>query len=74
MSNKYLKIWHLFFDQRGANPNPEHSLTVYNAHSSPQTQSNMLTIALIGVPVVIAYTVSIYWIFRGKVKKEHLVY
>ena len=28
----------------------------------------MLTIALTGVPVVLAYTASIYWIFRGKVK------
>jgi cytochrome d ubiquinol oxidase subunit II len=28
----------------------------------------MLVIALIGMPMVIAYTVSIYWIFRGKVK------
>jgi cytochrome bd-type quinol oxidase subunit 2 len=26
------------------------------------------------VPVVLAYTASIYWIFRGKVKKENLVY
>ena len=26
----------------------------------------MLVIALIGIPVVLAYTVSIYWIFRGK--------
>ena len=25
-------------------------------------------IALIGVPVVLAYTASIHWIFRGKVK------
>jgi len=30
----------------------------------------MLTIAIIGVPIVLAYTVSIYWIFRGKVKIE----
>ena len=33
-----------------------------------------LIIGLICVPVAIAYTISIYWIFRGKVKKEHLVY
>jgi cytochrome d ubiquinol oxidase subunit II len=57
-----------------SHPHPELSLTVYNSSSSPRTQSNMLTIALIGVPVVLAYTISIYWIFRGKVKKEHLVY
>lgn len=64
----------LFPNMLISNPAPAHSLTVYNSSSSPATQSIMLTIALIGVPVVLAYTVSIYWIFRGKVKKEHLVY
>jgi cytochrome d ubiquinol oxidase subunit II len=34
----------------------------------------MLTIALIGVPAVLAYTVSIYWIFRGKVKLDKTSY
>lgn len=51
-----------------SNPNIANSLTLYNAASSRQTLANMLTIALIGMPFVIAYTVSIYWIFRGKVK------
>jgi cytochrome d ubiquinol oxidase subunit II len=49
-------------------PNPELSLTIYNAASSHKTLGIMLTIALIGVPLVLAYTVSIYWVFRGKVK------
>jgi len=48
-------------------PNPEHSLTIYNAASSPRTLKIMLIIALIGMPLVIAYTSSIYYIFRGKV-------
>ena len=48
--------------------NPEYSLTLYNAASSQKTLSIMLTIALIGIPFVLAYTISIYWIFRGKVK------
>ena len=30
----------------------------------------MLTIAILGMPIVIAYTVSIYWIFRGKVQLD----
>ncbi len=34
----------------------------------------MLTIALIGVPIVLAYTVSIYWIFRGKVRLNSMSY
>ncbi len=49
-------------------PNPEHSLTIYNAASSDTTLQIMLIIALLGMPIVIAYTISIYWIFRGKVK------
>lgn len=53
-------------------PNPSFSLTIYNAASSQKTLSIMLVIALIGMPVVVAYTASIYWIFRGKVKS--LVY
>lgn len=57
-----------------ANPSPENSLTIYNAASSPKTLANMLTIALIGVPVVLAYTISIYWIFRGKVKLDKMSY
>ena len=53
---------------------PAHSLTIYNAASSPKTLGIMLTIAVIGVPVVLAYTVSIYWIFRGKVKLDQMSY
>jgi cytochrome bd ubiquinol oxidase subunit II len=55
-------------------PAPEHSLTVYNAASSRKTLGIMLTIALIGVPIVLAYTISIYWIFRGKVKLDRMSY
>lgn len=44
------------------------SLTIYNSSSSALTLEILLTIALIGVPLVIAYTITIYWIFRGKVK------
>jgi cytochrome d ubiquinol oxidase subunit II len=51
-----------------SNPDPAHSLTVYNAASSQKTLGIMLVIALLGMPLVIAYTISIYWIFRGKVK------
>lgn len=57
-----------------SNPVPEHSLTIYNASSSQKTLGIMLTIAIIGVPVVLAYTASIYWIFRGKVKLDRASY
>jgi cytochrome d ubiquinol oxidase subunit II len=47
---------------------PENSLTIYNAASSQKTLGIMLVIAVIGVPLVLAYTVSIYYIFRGKTR------
>jgi cytochrome d ubiquinol oxidase subunit II len=55
-------------------PHPEDSLTIYNAASSPKTLGIMLVIAAIGVPIVIAYTICIYWIFRGKVKMDRISY
>jgi cytochrome d ubiquinol oxidase subunit II len=57
-----------------SHPEAARSLTAYNAASSPKTLSIMLTIALIGVPIVLAYTASIYWIFRGKVKLDRVSY
>lgn len=48
-------------------PNLENSLTIYNAASTDKTLGIMLIVAGIGVPIVLAYTFSIYWIFRGKV-------
>lgn len=57
-----------------SNPHPEFSLTAFNAASSNKTLAVMLTIAVIGVPVVLAYTTSIYWIFRGKVKLDKTSY
>jgi cytochrome d ubiquinol oxidase subunit II len=53
-----------------SNPGIANSLTIYNAASSQKTLSIMLIIALIGMPLVLAYTTSIYWIFRGKVKLD----
>jgi cytochrome d ubiquinol oxidase subunit II len=43
------------------------SLTIYNAASSPNTLRVMFIIALIGMPFVLAYTITVYWTFRGKV-------
>lgn len=50
------------------------SLTIYNSASSQKTLEILLLIALIGVPLVISYTIAIYWIFRGKVKLEPTSY
>ncbi|MFA7290284.1 MAG: cytochrome d ubiquinol oxidase subunit II [Melioribacteraceae bacterium] len=57
-----------------SNPNPEFSLTIYNAASSLKTLGIMLTIAIIGIPFVLTYTISIYWVFRGKVKLTPMSY
>ena len=43
------------------------SLTIYNSSSSQNTLTTMLIIALIGMPIVIAYTIYIYRVFKGKV-------
>jgi len=51
-------------------PDLAHSLTIYNASSSPTTLSAMLIISLIGMPFVLWYTIYIYRTFRGKVKLE----
>jgi cytochrome bd ubiquinol oxidase subunit II len=44
--------------------NPEFSLTIYNASSTPLTLTVMLVMALIGMPIVVAYTAYIYLLFR----------
>jgi cytochrome bd ubiquinol oxidase subunit II len=51
-------------------PDVANSLNIYNGSSSSKTLAIMLIIAGLGVPIVLAYTASIYWIFRGKTKLE----
>jgi len=46
---------------------PANSLTIYNASSTPRTLTVMLVIALIGMPLVIAYTAYVYRVFMGKI-------
>lgn len=53
---------------------PVLSLTLHNAASSPGTLRTMTIIAAIGGPLVAAYTVGIYWVFRGKVRLDHMSY
>jgi len=47
---------------------PALSLTVANASSSPLTLKVMLFIALVGMPLVVGYTVFAYRVFKGKVR------
>lgn len=50
------------------------SLTIFNASSSEKTLGILLLIAIIGIPLVISYTIAVYWIFKGKVKLEATSY
>lgn len=51
-----------------SDPVPQNSLNIYNSASSKNTLTTMLIIACIGAPLVLSYTIAVYWIFRGKVK------
>ncbi len=49
---------------------PDYSLTIYNASSSPYTLKVMTIVALIFVPIVLAYQIWSYWVFRQRVKAD----
>ena len=57
-----------------ARPDLGLSLTIYNAASSPSTLKLMSVIALIGMPLVLSYTVLVYWTFRGRVSLDEHSY
>ena len=52
--------------------NPAYTLTAHNASSSPLTLKIMLVVALIFVPIVLAYQIWAYVLFKGKITKEDL--
>ena len=56
--------------------NPDWNLTIYNASSSQYTLSVMSIVALIFVPIVLAYQGWTYYMFRKRIttKEESLVY
>ncbi|MCA9629768.1 MAG: cytochrome d ubiquinol oxidase subunit II [Myxococcales bacterium] len=55
-------------------PVPEHSLSIYNASSSEKTLRLMRVVAFIGVPLILTYTTTVYWIFRGKTRLDDSSY
>ena len=63
----------LFPNLVSASNNPDYSLTIYTAASSEKTLGIMLVIALIGMPMVLSYTVIVYWTFRGKVTEPDVL-
>jgi cytochrome d ubiquinol oxidase subunit II len=50
--------------------NPEWSLTIYNSSSTPYTLEIMSWVALIFVPLVLAYQAWSYWVFRKRITDD----
>ena len=49
---------------------PDYSLTIFNASSSPYTLQVMSVVALIFVPIVLAYQGYTYWVFRKRISTD----
>ena len=53
---------------------PSYSLNIHNSSSSPLTLKIMLIVALIVIPIVIAYQTWVYFLFKGKTKDNEMIY
>ena len=55
---------------------PHFTLTIYNASSTPYTLTVMTIVAVIFVPIILAYQIWTYWVFRKRVetKPDQLIY
>ncbi|NLU69611.1 cytochrome d ubiquinol oxidase subunit II [Streptomyces sp. HNM0574] len=62
----------LFPDVMPSSLNPEWSLTIDNAASSPYTLKIMTWCALIATPLVLLYQGWTYWVFRKRIGTQHL--
>ena len=67
-------FWGLFPRVMVSSLDPEWSLTIYNASSSPYTLKIMTIIALTMVPIVLLYQGWTYWVFRKRVTEKDLHY
>jgi cytochrome bd ubiquinol oxidase subunit II len=54
-----------------ASNDPQLSLTIFNSSTSLYTLQIMSVIALVGMPLVVGYTIFVYRIFKGKAKAYH---
>jgi cytochrome d ubiquinol oxidase subunit II len=48
-------------------PNHAFDMNIYNSASTEKTLAFMFVVAIIGVPIVLCYTITVYYVFRGKV-------
>jgi cytochrome d ubiquinol oxidase subunit II len=67
-------FWGLFPRVMVSSLNPEWSLTIWNASSSPYTMKIMTIIALTMVPIILLYQGWTYWVFRKRVTDKDLHY
>lgn len=67
-------FWGLFPRLIVSSLNPDWSLTIYNASSTPYTLKIMTIAALVLVPVVLIYQIWTYWVFRKRVTAKELEY
>ena len=54
--------------------NPAWNLTISNSASSPYTLTLMTIVALVFLPIVLAYQIWTYYTFRHRVTEEDLHY
>jgi len=64
----------LYPDLLKSSLDPAHSLNIYNSSSSPLTLKIMLAVALIFVPLVIAYQVWVHFLFKEKVTEADMLH
>jgi len=62
----------LFPDVMPASNDPANSLTIANASSSAYTLQVMTWVALVALPLILAYQGWTYWVFRKRVTRAHI--
>jgi cytochrome d ubiquinol oxidase subunit II len=62
----------LFPDVMPASNDPANSLTIANASSSEYTLTIMTWVAVVSLPLVLAYQGWTYWVFRKRVTRAHI--
>ncbi|MEY9953569.1 cytochrome d ubiquinol oxidase subunit II [Leifsonia sp. EB34] len=62
----------LFPDVMPSSPNPQNSLTIANASSTDTTLSIMTWVAVIFLPLILAYQAFTYWVFRKRVTRASI--
>lgn len=53
-----------------SHPDHANSLTIFNAASSQRTLRIMTIVGVLGTPLVLTYTLVVYWTFRGRVELD----